>query len=149
MGSRQRLSRRQTTSPSRGRTKGTVRKATALWEYLRRGFMPGSVLQEICHGRRTIRKDNARLSFASSEKWGQSGLVFYLVGVNKHGVCASLDTRDGERRPVCTWRTALWTAGRSRCARSIIHGANLTICFGDLDSIRICHHPAGRERGVQ
>jgi len=44
-------------------------------------------------------------------------------------VCAWLGKRDGSRRPVWTRRIALWTAGRSRSARSIIHGANLTICM--------------------
>ena len=44
-------------------------------------------------------------------------------------VCALLVSINGERRPVWTMRTALRTAGMSRWARSIIHGANFTICF--------------------
>ena len=44
-------------------------------------------------------------------------------------VCALLLSINGERRPVWTMRIALRTAGISRWARSIIHGANFTICF--------------------
>lgn len=44
-------------------------------------------------------------------------------------VCASFDVRDGSRRPVWTRRTARWTEASSRSVRSIIHGANFTICL--------------------
>ena len=71
-------------------------------------------------------------SFGNILQIGRQRAVTYcytsLESMNMQ-VCALPVSINGERRPVWTMRTALRTAGMSRWARSIIHGANFTICF--------------------